>query len=417
MIDWEETMKARPARVIMTLLLSGALVIMACGSEGDTEANPPASGTGGSAGAEGGLGGTGSSATGGSSGSGGIQIGCDPACTPPQFCSVTDVCIDEGTCAAPGDCPEGMTCDDATSTCVPGGECGGQEATAEAVPPNLLLVLDRSCSMTAKVASVTKWEIAVGAINTMTTSFLGKIRFGLTLFPDRGDGKDCQQTNFPVPVGPDNEQAIQDLLTASLVASDANFPDGPCVTNIDTAMQQAATDPALQDTERDSYVVLITDGKQAGCNAAGGDNGTTQIIGDLFANEGVPTFVIGFGDGIDPVQMDIFAQAGGVPSADPAADYYKAEDQASLDAALAEIASKTLGCVYDLEETPEDANKIYVFFDNTAEVPRDPNHEDGWDYDPATNQVTFYGDACDTLKAGEVDDVDIVFGCKAPTPT
>ena len=412
-------MRIRTTPLLVALILSGAIVAIACGSDGDSSATPPASGTGGSAAAAGTGGAGGSTAgTGGTAGSGGgINIGCDPACTSPQFCSVTDVCIDQGTCAAPGDCGTGLTCDETTLTCTPGGECGGQEATAEVVPPNLLIVLDRSCSMTSKVNGVSKWEIAVGAINTMTTSFMGKIRFGLTLFPDRGDGKNCQQTDFPVPVGADNEQAIQDLLTASLAASDPNYPDGPCVTNIDTAMEQAATEPALQDADRDSYVVLITDGKQAGCNAAGGDTGTTQIIQDLNTNEGVPTFVIGFGNGVDPAQMDIFAEAGGVPSADPTASYYKAEDQASLDTALSDIASKTLGCVYDLAETPEDQSKIYVFFDNTTEVPRDTNHQEGWDFDPATNQVTFYGQACEDLKAGDIDDVDIVFGCKEPTPT
>lgn len=403
---------------IVALLLSGSLIFGACGSDGDSVADAPTPGTGGTGGSTAAGGSTSGGAGGSTAGTGGgISIGCDPPCTAPQFCSVADVCIDAGTCLEKGDCADGMTCDEATSACVPGGECGGQEATAEAVPPNLLLVLDRSCSMTKLVNGVSKWEIAVGAINVMTTTFEGQIRFGLTLFPDRGDGQDCQQTEFPVPVAPGTEQAIRDLLNASLVASDPNYPDGPCVTNIDTAMEQASTDPALQDPDRDSYVVLITDGKQAGCNAAGGDDGTTQIIGDLYTNEGVPTFVIGFGDGIDPVQMDIFAEAGGVPSADPTAKYYKAEDQAGLDAALSEIASKTLGCVYDLGETPEDPTKIYVFFDNLDEIPRDPTHQDGWDYDETTNQITFYGQACQDLKDGEVDDVDIVFGCKSPTPT
>jgi hypothetical protein len=40
----------------------------------------------------------------------------------------------------------------------------------------------------------------------------------------------------------------------------------------------------------------------------------------------------------------------------------------------------------------------------------------GWDYDPATNQVTFYGDECQQLKDGTVTDVDVVFGCNEPTP-
>ena len=52
----------------------------------------------------------------------------------------------------------------------------------------------------------------------------------------------------------------------------------------------------------------------------------------------------------------------------------------------------------------------------STSIPRDPTHMNGWDYDPATNQITFYGPACDALKAGTVTDVDIVFGCDEPTP-
>ena len=108
--------------------------------------------------------------------------------------------------------------------------------------------------------------------------------------------------------------------------------------------------------------------------------------------------------------------AGGVPSPDPANDYYQADDQATLDAALTSIASQTLGCVFSLDEVPPNVDEIYVFFENTTSIPRDTSHAEGWDYDPATNQVTFYGQACEDLKSGTVTDVDVVFGCNVPTP-
>jgi hypothetical protein len=43
------------------------------------------------------------------------------------------------------------------------------------------------------------------------------------------------------------------------------------------------------------------------------------------------------------------------------------------------------------------------------EVMRDPSHAGGWDYDPATNQVTFYGGDCDTLRAA--GELVIQYGC------
>ena len=395
--------------VASIVLASSTVLAIACGSDADD----------GSGGAGADPSGSGAAGQGGSGGDGTLGVGagaatCDPPCDDGEICSVTGSCIAEGSCLEDGACAEGTVCDTDTSACVPGGDCGSQEATIEAVPPNLLVVLDRSCSMTDNVGNQTKWDIAVAALTNMTTTFAGDIRFGLNLFPDKTPGE-CAQTETPVPLGAGTEQAVQDLLAAALVNGDMYFPNGPCVTNIDSAMEQAAADMALADPTRDSYVLLITDGKQSGCNAAGGNVGTEQIIADLWANE-VGTFVLGFGNGTDAPQMNAFADAGGVPNNDPAQRYYKAEDQASLDAVLTTIANATLGCTFQLDEAPPDSSKIYVFFDNTETVDKDTTHGQGWDYDPATNQVTFYGDDCDRLKEGTVTDVDIVFGCNEPTP-
>lgn len=358
-------------------------------------------------------GGTSSSSGGGGSGGSGSTFECTPACTPPQTCSSAGTCIDPGSCAADGDCDPGTICNPETKLCVPGG-CNAQEIVAQAVPPNLLIVLDRSCSMTNAVGNSTKWDIAVAALNKMTADFNGKIRFGMTLFPDIAGG-DCGQGAIPIPVGDGNEMAIQDLLTKSLVKADKYFPDGPCVTNIDTAMLQASGEPAFGAVDRDSYALLVSDGKQsASCGGNAGDVKTEQYIADLLA-AGVPTFVIGFAVGVDSAQMDKFAAAGGVP-ANGATKFYDAADQVSLDAALKTIAAKTLSCSYALASTPPSADEIFVFL-NDMKVQKDPTHMSGWDYDPATNQVIFYGQSCDDLKNGVVTDIDIVLGCDAPQPT
>jgi hypothetical protein len=306
-------------RVVAVAIALGAIAIT-CG-----DSNESTDGTGGTAGAGA------TTSTSGVGGDGGfIGQGCEPPCQAPQFCGVSGECLDEGHCTEDGDCPIGAECTDE-------GLCGGCE------PPNMLIDLDRSCSMKSMVGDDSKWDIAVGAINALTTDYADTIRFGLTLFPDT-ENPNCQQAEIAIPVGPGNEPAIQTLLTASLVNSDPNFPNGPCVTNIDTAMEQAGTEPTFNDVDRPSYVLLITDGKQAGCNAAGGDSGTTQIITDLYQTRGIATFVVGFGSGVDPAQLNVFAVAGGMPANDATCtpdpcEFYKAEDAASLDAVLDAIAS------------------------------------------------------------------------------
>ena len=152
-----------------------------------------------------------------------------------------------------------------------------------------------------------------------------------------------------------------------------------------------------------------------GCDTAGGDKGTTQII-TAMANKGIGTFVIGFGKGVDAKQLNIFAAAGGVPKKDPQDPnkFYKADDAKSLQAALTAIGGSIVGCSFKLKSVPPDPNKLYVFFDDKT-VAKDPTN--GWTYDAKTNTLTFNGNSCQQLKSNQVKDVDVVFGCNTPVPS
>lgn len=360
----------------------------------------------------------------------------DGDCGPGEVCGGGGECIPEGMCELDGDCPEGQECTfmgncvpaggcdtsqdcgegticSVDKMCVPGGMCGAQAFTAEPVAPNMLLVLDRSCSMKDKIDGVKKWDIAVAAINQVTTSYAGLLRWGLIMFPDITK-PNCGQVDYPVPIGDATETAIQEVLTAALVNTDPWFPDGPCVTNIDTAIEQASLDPALYDADKQSYVMLITDGNQAGCSDAGGDNGTEVLLADMYS-KGVPTYVVGFGSAVGAGQLNMFAEAGGVPlPGDPM--YYQADDAAELEAAFVDIAGALVSCSFKLDEAPPDWMDVFVFFNDILKIPFDPTDMEGWDYDEMTSTISFYGSYCEQLKNNEVWDIDIVFGCDEPVP-
>jgi hypothetical protein len=318
-----------------------------------------------------------------------------------------------GHCQTDPDCGPGGLCDPVTHTC----GCGGNQVMAQDVPPNLLIVLDRSCSMTKVVAGMPKWAIASQAITSLVQGYAGRIRFGLELFPDRHASDKCTVASIPVPVAAGSESAIEKLLSASQAKTDANYPSGPCVTPIDTAVAEAATDPALADASRGDYVLLITDGQQAGCNAQNGNAATISEIKALYGR-GVRTFVVGFGSSVSVASLDAFAQAGGAENASGPHKFYDAADQASLDAALSAIAQASLTCTLQLSSPPPngDTSLIFVYFDKKPPpVPKDGTHKDGWDYDGATQRVTFYGAACDQLKTGQVTNVEVIFGCPGST--
>jgi hypothetical protein len=328
-------------------------------------------------------------------------------CAAGTFCSHAGRCLPAGACGDSRDCDRDHVCGD-DGRCVPGSLCGGQSFASQRVRPDLLLVLDRSCSMRQRVGGVRKWQAAVDAIDGLTREFDDQLRFGLVLFPDTV-GNQCRQGDIPIPLGDGNGPPIRDLLRRALDDMDPNWPDGPCVTNIDSGVAKAATDPALADPARPHYLMLITDGEQAGCSADGGNDGTVRTL-EALDHGGVSTFVVGFGAEVSAQWLTRFSDAGGVPRAgDPR--YHQADDAPALLATLRDIAGQVTSCEFRLDAVPPDPLDLAAFFDREERVPRDAAHQQGWDYDPATNAVTFFGPACERLRQHQVADVDIVFGC------
>ena len=180
------------------------------------------------------------------------------------------------------------------------------------------------------------------------------------------------------------------------------------MTPIDAAMTQVQADTALANKTRGDFAPLITDGMQAGCNAQNGNNVTIQALTAL-ANAGVRTFVVGFGSSVSVASLYSFAQAGGAVNPAGPHQLNDAADQASLEGALGAIAQATLSCVLQPSQPPPngDSSSIFVYFDKMPPpVTRDPTRQNGWDYDPVANTVTFYGAACDALKRGTVSAAD-----------
>jgi len=335
------------------------------------------------------------------------------ACSPEASVTVLDA-GPIGECSFDSECSAGKKCDLSTHTCNIGG-CGGQLLDLTYVPPNLQLVLDRSCSMRKVLAttSTSKWTAAVGALHQMLADHAADVRWGLTMFPDTV-GAECSQGAIPVPIADHNAGSIVSLLTAALDVSDPNYPDFPCVTNIDTGITRAATDPALQDDARENYMMLITDGAQsATCDLGGGAAGAEATLARLHTNRGLTTFVVGFGSEVNAAELDKLATAGGAPLSG-ATKYYQADTVAQLDLAFQAIAAEVVSCEYAVSPAPDDLDRTYVFYNKTELVPRDATHAAGWDYDPATGKLRFYGSYCSRLQARSVTDLDVVFGCPSP---
>lgn len=339
---------------------------------------------------------------------------------PGQIClPASGACGEPGSCFLDEDCPEeGQVCTD--NVCMIGGECGGFQFEIEAVPPNLLILLDRSGSMDASVpnTNLNRWEVAKLAIAQLTNGFDATIRFGLATY-SACVGNGCSAGTVVVPIADMNAAAINGFLdmTVGVGSGSGNAINGEgkieylCdsgdpETSTGKSLQAQVGAPALQDAARDNAVLLITDGAESGDCIDNGVNGPVAAA-NLFAQAiSVKTFAVGFG-GANLDEINMIALAGGTTQG------YLAEDPAQLEAALDQIANAVATCTFELDQVPPDPSEIYVFFDKMLPgVPYDPTN--GWTYDPLTNTITFHGTACASIKAGSIVDIDIVYGCNEP---
>ncbi len=297
--------------------------------------------------------------------------------------------------------------------------CGAQTEEIPLVelgdPPDLLIVLDKSGSMSLPIdlfdfLGPTKWDVMEDALVDIANSYNMNIRFGLTAFP--ADGDVCGiNSGADVAINIGNAAAINSWLGN-------HSPDGSTPAHL--SLQNAASIYAgLPVNAAGQYVLFATDGEpNCGGNPIDPETGSgTETVAAVQAlnTQGIGTFVLGFGDtfGFAGILNDA-AQAGGHAKPGGPPYYYAANDAASLQAALLAIAGGIVvpTCSFTVTETPPDPDLVTVTIEGTP-IPRDPGHNNGWDYHPDANTITFFGDACDAVQEGQTS-VSFVFGCPGP---
>ncbi|MFV8753842.1 vWA domain-containing protein [Nannocystaceae bacterium ST9] len=344
----------------------------------------------------------------------------DDSDCPGQIClPASGACGDPGSCFLDEDCPEqGQVCTD--NLCMIGGDCGGFQFEIEAVPPNLLIMLDRSGSMDASVpdTNLNRWEVAKVAISQLTNGFDAKIRFGLATY-SACVGNGCSAGTIVVPIADMNAVAINGFLDMTVGVGSGNgagvdgqgkieylCDSGDPETSTGKSLNAQVGNQQIQDPARDNVILLITDGAESGDCIDNGIDGPAAA-GNLFGQAiPVKTYAVGFG-GANLDEINMIAQAGGTMQG------YQADQADQLELALDQIANAVATCVFELDQVPPDPAEIYVFFDKL--VPGVPNEgTNGWTYDPLTNTITFHGSSCEAIKAGTIVDIDIVYGCDEP---
>lgn len=366
-----------------------------------------------------------------------LLASCSPdsggVCTSASECALGEVCVDSvcragsdggaadvGVDTGPVDVGPGVDAGPQTDAGPPDAICGGGEIPFEYNPPNVLLILDRSCSMrrpldagpfgTGPDDPTTRWNIARTAVLDLLDNFGARAFWGLMAFPDPGMG--CgDSVSAEVPPGPGNIPAIEAALRSELIQ-----PFGLCGLNNDDPSRQprhtptgdallsARSIPEFSDAARASFAIIVTDGG-ATCDITPAEL-TALSVG--LRDAGIPVGVIGFNTGTDVPTLTAIAEMGGLANPAGAPYYYTAEDAASLTSVLDEIAERVVSCDFPLGSVPPDPSMLFV---NVNDMMQTMDPVDGWSYQADTNTLTFNGALCDRLRRGDITRLGVSFGC------
>lgn len=203
----------------------------------------------------------------------------------------------------------------------------GDDAGDPCEPPDMLIVLDRTMSMHRQPDGdpapqgsheLSKWYLAIDAIETVTAGYDQRVRFGLELFPrDPADGscvtltQRIDGTTASNPTCEEGEVLVSPGVGTAVAIDDAMDPETTLLcrsTPIGAGLDSALTHlGGIQDPIRGQYVLLVTDGQDT-CTTP---DPVARV--QALAAAGVLTFVVGFdasGSGVDPATLNNMACAG-----------------------------------------------------------------------------------------------------------
>ena len=256
-----------------------------------------------------------------------------------------------------------------------------------AFPPDLLFVLDRSSSMAQPMTPGgfdPKWEVTIDALSDVVESYEDRVYPGLMLFPAYADT--CGSGTVEITPSRDSGKNFAQYLEDAQLGG-AGSPLHTSLNNAISSFNSRAANP------NGRYVLIASDGLP-NCTTMPQDaiDDSIQAVRDL-RDDGINTYVLGYaGDDEAAGVLDDLAAAGGTGS------HYPADSAGDLINVLEEITSSVtqVSCEYTLDDGPDAATDLEVKI-GYAEVPYSPDHSNGYDYDPVTHTLTFWGQACDDL--------------------
>jgi len=301
----------------------------------------------------------------------------------------------------------------------PDAACLATSAATELVPLDIIIVLDRSGSM-----SGVRWDGSVSALQTFVQDPASTgLNVGILYFPIESSSlDDCDYTQYddlPVPVGelPMNAPALVNSL-------DAEEPLGGS-TPIYGALKGALFAATAYQDANPNHKVIVVFASDGDPNSCPGNQNDIPVIASLASSalnyNGVETYVIAI-QGATLTNLNQIAAAGGTGTA-----YDVTGDISLFSQKMAEIRANALSCEFIMPPPPDgeqlDINKVAVKFTNSmgveVEIPRAQDLADcgagpGWYYDNNVDptKILLCPASCDTAQSDLQAQIIVLFGCE-----
>jgi hypothetical protein len=353
---------------------------------------------------------------------------------------------------------------DTAGTAGVGPICSGLTAHSTRLVPTVLLLVDNSSSMFDKTsAGSTSWKLLYDALmdktNGPVAALQDDIRFGFASY--QGHQASSEDDPACATITPtmstfslNNYAAIDQVYTelGSEVNMGANWetPTGYAIKTVTPELAAFTSDPPGP-----KYILLVTDGNPNTCktiNPQCGQDRTIKAVQDAFA-QGIGTIPFGIGDivvsddgcnvmqarcGNDHLQ-DIANAGAGLPVQAPPADYkyqpciqgeggtvtatyvdagqtsgtaqyFTANDSASLQKQLAQALMAVQSCTFDLDAlvTGNPAGGIVTLNGNALTF---GDMAGGWTLESNKYQVTLQGSACEAFRTNQGSTLSVEFPC------
>lgn len=320
--------------------------------------------------------------------------------------------------------------------------CGVTALVVERVPPDLMIVLDRSGSMMRNTqgnepatGETIRWDYTQKALNSAMNATDENVAWGLKMYPTCTPGNNPANKYECLP----DSCATNGLLETPDLGKAAAFStlilqNTPRIdvgaTPTAPAVSEAIAVLKARNNGRPKYILLATDGDpNCGLDASmvrkdsiGDRAGAVAAVAEAKA-AGIDVFVLGIAIK-DPAAttdvgllrahetLNLMADAGGRARIGDI-KYYPATSEADINKAVTEIAAAAVSCTLPLAQAPPADASTRVDIDK---VMVEENAAEGWSFGPNRSSIILNGTLCAKRKRGDLNKIIISFTCPGKVP-